>query len=188
MENGDIRVNKITVNVDKKYDETKISLWKTNELLGTINDEDLNIPFFSESGVSIKAYLAYVKDFVIELLNIGGIPGYYYEPKSEGESIKYDPSVFRKGVREYVENIIGDRYEYKQSINDKIDVMKRYKDGYIKDASGEFDIILTQFDITITVMSEIKSGQLCRPRTMIYDGNEYSFNVTNVGRIIKQTQ
>lgn len=187
MENGNVRINKITVNVDK-YDSVKISLYKTNELLGILSEDDLNLPLYSESGVSKKAYLAYVKDFTIGLLNIGGIPGYYYEPKSEGESIKYDPSVFRKGVGEYIDNIIGDKYEYQQLLSDKIDVIEQYKDRYIKDATGEFDIKLTQFDITITVISEIKSGQLCRPRTMMHDGNEYAFNVTNIGRIIKLTQ
>lgn len=187
MENGDIRINKITVNVDK-YDSVKVSLYKTNELIGILTEEDLNLPLYSESGVSKKAYLAYVKDFTIELMNIGGVPGYYYEPKSEGESIKYDPSVFRKGVGDYIAGIIGDKYEFQQLLTDKINIIEQYKDKYIKDATGEFEIKLTQFDITIIVISEIKSGQLCRPRTMMYDGNEYSFNVTNVGRIIKSTQ
>lgn len=187
MENGDVRINKITVNVDK-YDSVRIALYKTNELIGALTEEDLNLPLYSESGVSKKAYLAYVKDFTIELMNIGGIPGYYYEPKSEGDSIKYDPSVFRNGVGEYIGNIIGDKYEFQQMLTDRINIIEQYKDKYIKEATGEFDIKLTQFDITITVISEIKSGQLCRPRTMMYDGNEYSFNVTNVGRIIKSAQ
>ena len=61
----DIRVNKIAVNVDKDYDEVKISLYRTNSLLGTLSDEDLDIPQFSQSGVSLKAYQLYVKDYVI---------------------------------------------------------------------------------------------------------------------------
>lgn len=183
-----IRVNKITVTVDKNYDDVRVSLYKTNELLGTLTEEDLNLPLYSESGVSLKAYQSYVKDFVIELMNIDGIPGYYYEPKAENEGIKYDPSVFRKGVNDYIEQIIGDKYEYILLMNDGVEVTDRYKDNYIKDATGRFDIRLTQFDIVITILSEIKSGQLCRPRTMEYDGVEYSFNITNVGRIIKAVQ
>ena len=182
------RVNKITVNVDKKYGEVRISLYKTNELLGTLTDEDLNLPLFSTSGVSIKAYQAYCKDFVIELLNKGGIPGFYYEPKSESQSIKYDPSTFKKGVIEYIDSILADRYEYKVPMTERIDVTERYKDGYIKDAVGEFDVRLTQYDIKIVIVSEIKSGQLCRPKVIKFGDIEYGFNITNVNRIIKSTQ
>lgn len=180
-----IKVNKITVNVDKKNNETKISLYKTNDLLGTLIDDDINLPFYSESGVSLKAYQAYCRDYVIELLNCGGIPGYYYEPKENGQSIKYDASTFKKGVDEYVNMIIGDKYEYKIPMTERVEVIDRYKDGYINNATAEFDVRLTQFDIKFIVIAEIKSGQLCRPRTIKFRDIEYSFNVTNVGRIIK---
>ena len=186
MEN--IRVNKITVNVNKKYDEVRISLYKTNELLGILTDEDLDLPPFSTSGVSLKAYQAYCKDFVIELLNNGIIPGYYYEPKSENQSIKYNNHEFKKGVTDYIDSILADRYEYKIPMTERINVIDRYKDGYIKDATGEFDVKLTQYDISITVISEIKSGQLCRPKIIEYDGIEYGFNITSIRRIIKLTQ
>ena len=182
------RVNKISITVNKKYDEVKISLYKTNDLLGILTEDDLDLPTFSQSGVSLKAYQAYCKDFVIELLNKGGIPGFYYEPKSENQSIKYDQSTFKKGVIEYIDSILNDRYEYKVPMTERVDVTERYKDGYIKDAVGEFDVRLTQYDIKIVVVSEIKSGQLCRPRIIKYDDTEYGFNITNVGRIIKLTQ
>lgn len=183
-----IRVNKITVNVNRKYDDVKISLYKTNDLLGILTDDDLDLPSFSKSGVSIKAYQAYCKDFVIELLNNDGIPGYYYEPKSENNGVKYTQSAFKSGVAEYIESLLCDRYEYKIPMTERIDVIDRYKDGYIKDAVGEFDVRLTQYDIKIVIISEIKSGQLCRPKIIKYDDVEYSFNITNVGRIIKMTQ
>lgn len=183
-----VRVNKITVNVDRKYDETKISLYKTNELLGIFTDEDLNLPQFSMSGVSLKAYQAYCKDFVIALLDIDGIPGYYYEPKADGNSIKYDSSVFKKGVADYIQNIIGDNYEFIMTTESNVESIDRYKDGYLQNATGEFDVKLTQFDLKFTVLAEIKSGQLCRPRIMRYEGTEFNFNITNISRIIKQTQ
>lgn len=183
-----IRVNKISVNVDKEYDETKISLYKTNELLGTLTDEDLDLPLYSTSGVSLKAYQMYCKDFVIELLNNDGIPGYYYEPKSESSSIKYDDSAFKKGITEYVDKLLNDRYEYKVLMTERIEVTERYKDKYIKNAVGEIDVKLLQHDIKIVVVSEIKSGQLCRPRIIKYNDVEYSFNITNVNRIVKSVQ
>lgn len=37
------RVNRITVNINKKTDDTVISLYKTNTLLGIINADDLDI-------------------------------------------------------------------------------------------------------------------------------------------------
>ena len=89
-----IRVNKITVSVDKKNDETKISLYKTNDLLGVLIDDDIDLPLYSESGISLNAYKLYCRDYVIELLNCGAIPGYYYEPKENGQSVKYDQSLF----------------------------------------------------------------------------------------------
>lgn len=186
MEN--IRVNKITVNVDKKYGGVKISLYKTNTLLGTLTEDDLDLPLFTESGVSLKAYQMYCKDFVIELLNKDGIPGFYYEQKSENKSIKYSNSTFKSGVTDYIKSMLGDRYEYKVLMTERLDITERYKDGCIKNATGEFDVRLTQYDIKIVVVSEIKSGQLCRPRVIKYNGTEYSFNITNVGRIIKQCQ
>lgn len=182
---GDIRVSKISVNVDKRCDDVKISLYKTNDLLGILTDEDLNLPPFSMSEVSMKAYQAYCRDLVIELLNNGGIPGYYYEPKSEGSSIKYDNAGFKSGIEKYIESVIGDKYGYTIPMTERLNVEERYKDGYIKNATAEFDVRLTQYDIKITVLAEIKSGQLCRPRTMKYGEDEYSFNITNVGRIIK---
>lgn len=184
MDISKIRVNRVTVNVDK-HDGTTISLYKTNNLLGILTEEDIDIPPFHSSGVSLKAYQMYCKDFVIELLNNDGIPGYYYEPKSESQSIKYDNFTFKNGIKEYVDSLLNNKYEYKMLATEDIDVSERYKNGYIKDAIGEFDVQLTQYDIKITIMSEIKSGQLCRPKIIKHNDIEYSFNITNIGRIIK---
>lgn len=179
------RVNKITVTVDKKYGDVRISLYKTNELLGTLDEYDLNLPSFLTSGVSLKAYQSYCKDYVIELLNNDGIPGYYYEPKADGKSIKYDPTSFKKGIIEYIDGIIGDRYEYTIPMTDRIESTERYKDGYIKNAVGEVDVKIESYNVIFTVVSEIKSGQLCRPKIIKFRGVEYGFNITNINRIIK---
>ena len=179
------RVNKITVTVDKKYGDVRISLYKTNELLGTLDEYDLNLPSFLTSGVSLKAYQSYCKDYVIELLNNDGIPGYYYEPKADSKSIKYDPTSFKKGIIEYIDGVIGDRYEYTIPMTDRIESAERYKDGYIKNAVGEVDVKIESYNVIFTVVSEIKSGQLCRPKIIKFRGVEYGFNITNINRIIK---
>lgn len=183
-----IRVNKITVNIDK-YDNTIISLYKTNVILGTLTNADLGIPYFSDSGVSIKTYQAYCRDFVIELLNNDGIEGYYYEPKSNehSQSIKYDRGSFKRSVMEYVNTLLEDKYTY-VLIDDRLDSVEKYKDLYIKNSVGEFDIKLTQHNTIITVISEIKSGQLCRPRIIRHNGTDYAFNITSIKRIIKSIQ
>ena len=81
MDISKIRVNKVTVNVDK-HDGTTISLYKTNNLLGILTEEDIDIPPFHSSGVSLKAYQMYCKDFVIELLNNDGIKTNYANPNT----------------------------------------------------------------------------------------------------------
>jgi hypothetical protein len=182
-----IRVNRITVNIDK-YNEVTISLYRTNVLLGTLTPEDLDIPEFFSTKISAKTYQAYCRDLVIELLNNDGIAGYYYEPKSteHSHSIKYDKSLFIKGTLDYVGALLGDIAHI--LMDDRIIITDKYKDAYIKNSTGEFDIKLTQHNITIAVLSEIKSGQLCKPKTMKYNGSEYTFNITNVKKIIKLTQ
>ena len=179
------RVNKITVNVDREYGNVKISLYKTNILLGTLTENDLNLPLFSEDKISLKAYQMYCKDFVIELLNNGGIPGFYYEQKSDNDSIKYDNGTFKSCVSDYINRLLDNKYEYKILMTDRIEVSEKYKNGYIKNAKGEFDVRLIKYDIIITIISEIKSGQLCKPKKIMYNNNEYGYNITNVGRIVK---
>lgn len=179
------RVNRITVNVDKHTDDTIISLYKTNTLLGTINADDLEIESFHRSGVSMKAYQAYCKDIIINLLDNGGIEGYYYDPKEEREGVKYDASTFGSACMEYVGNVIGDNYDWKRTYADEMLQTEQYNDKYIKNAKGSFEVVINGFDIRLQIIAEIKSGQMCRPRTFIYDGIEHTFNITNINKIIK---
>lgn len=188
MEQVGQRINKITVNVDKNYGDVRIILYRTNTKLGELTDEDLNLPSFIESGVSINAYKEYCKDFVIDFIDKGGIPGFYYEPKAEGMSMKYTPSEFKSGIRGYAENILADRYEFSFPMTEEVNIIEQYKDKYIKDATGIFDCLLMQYDIKFKIFGEIKSGQLCRPKTIEYNGDRMAFNITNINRIIKQSQ
>lgn len=179
------RVNRITVNIDKKADETTISLYKTNTLLGVINADDLEIESFQKSGVSAKAYQAYCKDIVINLLDNDGIEGYYYDPKEEHAGVKYGASEFAIACMEYVSNIIDDNYDWKRTYNDKMLEVEQYADKYIKNAKGLFEILIDSYDVRLQVIAEIKSGQMCRPRTFRYNDQEYTFNITNINRIVR---
>ena len=179
------RVNRITVNIDKRTDDTTISLYKTNTLLGIINADDLDIESFQRSGVSAKAYQAYCKDIIINLLDNGGIDGYYYDPKEERAGVKYGVSEFASACIEYVGNIIDDNYEWRRTHNDNMITVDQYGDGYIKNAKGIIEIMLTEHDLKLQIVGEIKSGQMCRPRVFIHKDTEYTFNITNINRIVK---
>ena len=179
------RVNRITVNVDKRADDTIISLYKTNTILGIINADDLEIESFQKSGVSLKAYQAYCKDIVINLLDNGGISGYYYDPKEERTGQKYGVSEFGTSCIEYITGLIGDRYEWKRNYDDDISEMEQYNDKYIKNAKGSFGISIVGFDIKLHVIAEIKSGQMCRPKIFVYNNTEYTLNITNINRVVK---
>lgn len=178
------RVNRITVNIDKDSDDTVISLYKTNTLLGTINADDLDIDSFKKSGVSAKAYQAYCKDIVINLLDNDGIAGYYYDPKEERDSMKYDISAFGSACMEYVSNIFGDKYNHKRTFNDEMQDMEQYNDKFIKNAKGLFEILIDD-EVKVKIVAEIKSGQMCRPRVFIYKDTEHTLNITNINRIMK---
>ena len=181
-----LKVNRITVNIDKGADETIISLYKTNQILATINTDDLGIETFSESKVSAKAYQTYCKDIIINLLDNDGIPGYYYDPKEERSGIKYDVGAFGKACMDYVAGVIGDKYNWKRTVTEpNIIDMEQYGDKYIKNAKATFEILIEGFDCKIQVVAEIKSGQMCRPRIFLYNDMEYQFNITTITKLLK---
>lgn len=180
-----VRVNRITVNINKRDDDTVISLYRTNQLLGTINSDDLGIDSFAKSKVSAKAYQAYCKDVIINLLDNDGISGYYYDPKEERSGAKYGSSEFCTACMGYVETVLGDKYNWKRNYNDKSIEIEQYNDKYIKNAKSMFGITIDGYDINIEIVAEIKSGQMCRPRSFIYNGEEYTFNITTINKLVK---
>lgn len=177
-----IRVNKISVKADK-YDTT-ISLYKTNQLVGYLYAEDVGVDPISSYKVSLRAYQTYIKDLIINLLDNGGIPGYYYEPKQESANVKYDVQSFLKKTTEYVKSVIGDEYEF--MLNQDYDMEREnYKNGGINNATAEFGLILKDEDISMKLVGQIKSGQWCRPRVVKYCGKELTFNITNINKIVR---
>lgn len=187
---GKIKVNRIAVNVNVAEDTTDVTLYKNNTPLGFIPEDSLEIPTFSNSGVSLKAYQLYCKDIVENLLENGGIPGFYYEPKEEptgekSEPIKYDVSEFRKKTAEYIKKVLGDDYEFTMTDEDNRINIEQYADMFIKNARIDFGVTIKEPRISLMICGEIKSGQMCRPRMMIYNGQEMKFNITNVNKISK---
>lgn len=180
-----IKVNRISVNVDK-YD-TRISLYKTNQLVGFFYGDDIGVDPIAKCGVSLKAYQMYIRDLVINLLDNGGIEGYYYEPKQDSAGVKYDVTSFAKKMQEYVQDTIGEKYEF-MLIRDYNMEVEKYKDGYIKDAVARMKLILKNEDLEMILICMIKSGQACRPRTIEYKNEEYSFNITAVNKLVKQSR
>lgn len=134
--------------------------------------------------MSARAYQAYCKDIIINLLDNDGIDGYYYDPKEERVGVKYGVSEFKTACMGYISNILDDNYSWKRT-DDVIIHIEQYNDGYIKNIKCMIGIMIIGFDIKIQVIGEIKSGQMCRPRMFIYKDNEYTFNITNINRIVK---
>ena len=176
------KINRITVQVDMEEDEAIINLYKTNQLIGRVEYQKIDILSPRDSELSIKAYCEYAKDVMINLIENGGLNGFYYEEKQKIEGIKFGMSEFRSGTKDFISKIL-DEIEFTMTGNDTNQLVEQYGDGFIKNATVDFGIAIK--DIRLQVRSEIKSGQLCRPRTMIYDGEEQVFNITNVKHIMK---
>lgn len=179
----EIKVNKITVNVDTKECESTISLYKTNQLICRFKPYELGLKEYDEYNVSIKAYQLYVKDYMINLISNGGISGLYYEEK-QSNSIKYDMQTFRNKINDYIKNTLGD-IKYRMNHNDIEDEMERYSNKFIKNATVRFGVSLLDSDISFSIVGNIKSGQLCRPRIMVYNDDELQFNITTIKRLVK---
>ena len=86
---------------------------------------------------------------------------------------------------EYVTNIIGDRYNYKQTFNNEVLEMEQYGDKFIKNAKILVEVLIESYDLRIQVVAEIRSGQMCRPKSFMYNDNEYQFNITTINKLIK---
>lgn len=179
------KVNRISVDIDKD-DFTTISLYKTNNLLGVIECENLNIPSFSQSGASRMAYQLFVRDYIINLLDNGGIEGFYYVKKQESDSVKYDNSIFMQKTKEYIENLLGDEYKFRITQDYNIE-SEKYKNGYIKNATAKFPLTIMKGSdiIKCKLLCNIKSGQMCKPKSILYSDEEFSFNITSIRKIFK---
>lgn len=181
------RISKISVNIDQDEDVATISLYKTNQAMGTFTHDKLGIVSPGDSGVSMKAYQLYCKDVAIQMLNNNGIDGLYYEPKDETvDHAIYDFTEFKRLTLEFVSKILGDM-EFKPTFNETTNLFEQSKSKSIKNASADFEIALIDANMKIKIRGEIKSGQICKPKIMIYGEEEIQFNITNVKKLIRQS-
>lgn len=187
-----VRVNRVSVSIGDEYDPAIISLYRTNTKLAEITSEQLEIPLMCEvPDVSKVKYQQYCKDLVIHLLERGGIQGYYWEPKkvqtdADGKELvrKFNKSAFRQEAMNRLSAMLDQmeiQYKINQYADDTVDVTEKYKDGNIK--YGTTNIIVTVGQHNITVPFELKSGQMCKPKTFVLDSTTYSLNTTNIKKL-----
>lgn len=184
------KVNKVTVAIDE--DEARITLYKTNTKLAEFSNYDIDVPPFDISGAANKTvYQSYCKDLVINLLQNGCIDGYYYEEKQKSEDTtvgrKFGTGEFGTAIRSKLVEIL-DTMEIQYKIRDgEPEVTERYKgDRMVKNGSITFDVEID--GIHISVLGEIKSGQICKPKHYTFGGTTYTLNETNLKRLVKQNK
>jgi len=190
------RVNRITAVYSD--DMVTMSLYKTHTRLTTLTNEDVGIKPFSESGASNKpAYTAYCKEVLINLLQNDGITGFYYDPKSQQEQEngmprKFDANTFATWSKQIVKDTITKMKLINTAIhvsdNDIIpNITETYKDGHIKYANAEIPISIKHGDQSLgaSVLSEIRSGQMTKPKKFKVGDKELGFNPTAIKSIVK---
>lgn len=198
------KVNKVTATINQDTGDTTITLYNNNQRIGSVSNFDIEVPIYEDCGIPNKSkYLSYCKDVIINLLQNGGVEGFYYEYKhvddaNNGKPSKFDKSLFitrsRAMINELLDDMLYERqeYTYRVSDNNKYDgsnaeITQKYKDGYVKYGNADYTVTVTHGgeDKVFTVSSYIKSGQLCKPKIMVYDENEVGFNVTNITKMFK---
>lgn len=191
------RVNRVAVLLSG--DGVIVSLYRTNTKLGEVTNGDLAIPDFKQSNMPNKmVYMNYCRDFMINLLENGGVEGYYYEAKQttedNGKPKKYDKSTFEGGAYNMLtvtlDNLLNSCPHIKYEIikhDTQVEISEKYKDNYIKYAKADFSISLESGDKceVIIVPVYIKSGQICKPKIIIHDGIERSLNMTTINSILR---
>lgn len=191
------RVNRVAVLLNG--DGAIVSLYRTNTKLGEVSNEDLAIPNFKQSNMPNKmVYMNYCRDFMINLLENGGVEGFYYEPKQtvegDGKPKKYDKGTFESGAYDMLtrvmDGILGSSTHIKYEImryDTQVEVTEKYKDNYVKYARADFSVSIESGDKceVIIVPVHMKSGQMCKPKTVVHDGIERSLNMTTISNIMR---
>lgn len=191
------RVNRVAVLLTENG--AVVSLYRTNTKLGEVSNLDLGIPNYKHSNMPNKmVYMNYCRDFMINLLENGGVEGYYYEAKQtvegDGKPKKYDKSTFTSGaystLTKTMDSILDSSTHIKYDImqNDtQVEVTEKYKDNYVKYAKADFSVSLESGDKceVIIVPVHMKSGQMCKPKMLVHDGIERSLNMTTINNILR---
>lgn len=190
------RVNRIAVYVGDRHDKSIITLYRTNTRLVELTNDMVGIPDIHESGVDRNTYMQYCKDVIINLLENGGIEGFHWEPKkiergNNGEPIthKFNSGAFRSEAVSRVSAIMDElvdgsdiKYRIDMFADDTVDIKERYKDMNVKYGSTIITVNIGGGSIKIPI--EIRSGQICKPKSFIdAGGNTKQLNITTIRRI-----
>ena len=191
------RVNRVAVLLSG--DGAIVSLYRTNTKLGEVSNNDLAIPDFKQSNMPNKmVYMNYCRDFMINLLENGGVEGFYYEAKQtvedDGKPKKYDKATFESGayntLTKVLDSILGSSAHIKYDImkyDTQVEVTEKYKDNYVKYAKADLSVSFESGDKCEVVIVPVymKSGQMCKPKVMVHDGIERSLNMTTINNILR---
>lgn len=191
------RVNRVAVLLNG--DGAIVSLYRTNTKLGEVTNVDLAIPDFKQSNMPNKmVYMNYCRDFMINLLENGGVEGYYYEAKQtvedDGKPKKYDKSTFTSAsyhmLAKTLDSMLSSSTHIKYEVmhhDTQVEVTEKYKDNYVKYAKAVYSVSIESGDKceVILIPVDMKSGQMCKPKTIVYDGIERSLNVTTINNILR---
>ena len=195
------RVNKVTVYIGERFEPSIITLYRTNTKLAEITNEQLEIPDFHESKVDRNTYQQYCKDVVINLLENGGIEGFYWEPKhvednpDGGQAVrKFNTSTFRSEAVSRLSAIMDAMidgtditYEINKFKDDGVEVKERYKDMNVKYGSTDITMTATgKKSEAVKVTVELRSGQMCKPKIFtMSDGTTKQLNITTLNRMLR---
>lgn len=189
------RVNRITA-VFNTEDGVTMTLYRTHTKLLELSNKDIAVDSFKESGtVNKPAYMLYCKETLVNLLENGGVTGYYYDPKNNSEQSKSGiPSKFNEGTfidwakttvmgildgMDLGENIVPDICDVEMMAH----VTERYKDGNIKYASVNVPVRFNS--VLAKVPVDIKSGQLTKPKKIEVKDEMKGFNPTTIKALVK---
>lgn len=195
------RVNKVTVWIGEDTEPAIITLHRTNTKLAEITNRQLEVPDLCDAGVDRNTYQQYLKDLTIHLLEQGGIEGFYWEPKKVEEAPdggqvirKFTKSEFRteaiNRLSAQLDAMIEDTnvtYKINKFKGDEVEVTDRYKDGKVKYGTTIiFATIEMDKSIEVQITAEIRSGQICKPKTFTTsDGQKHQLNITTLTRLLK---
>lgn len=173
------RIDKITVVIE--YGKTKINLCRRNQIVHTLYASEIKLPEY-DNRVQKTKYINTVKQYVEEMFKKGVIEGCFFQER-EGKSSKYDNSAASNNAEEKIVSEFGKLQEdllcVIMVLDAVVDVTERYKDKYIK-----YGIVKSKTKIsaggkegTFNILTEIRSGQMCKPKI---EYGDKLLNITNL--------
>ncbi len=193
-----IRVNRVAVQVNG--DIAVISLYKNNIRLAEFTNIEIGVPDYYNSKIPNKTmYQTYCRNVTINLLQNNGINGYYYDEKkipevSDGVQTycKYSIPLFHGKSVKMVDKLMQKSFDDTDIVYEILDdatvdiskITEKYKDGNIKYGTMTINVALNK-QYKIGVVCAIKSGQICKPKVIIFGGKEQPLNTNLLCKIAR---